>query len=489
MKIIRIAAAFAGIAVFAISIFAQNLEVELQRAQQKELANGDHKAAIAECKRIADRAGKDHAVAAKSLLHEAEALQSLGDAQAQKIYQQIVNKYGDQKEAVATAQARLKDTATPAVVYRVVWTLPASSPIQIGRVSPDGRYVAYTPNTDLMIRDLANGSTRTVAHCMGQPGPTLAWTRDGRHLAFELETDDGTEIRFINFDGSGPRTLMQRRPQWARVLDFFQDGARLLCSRYQEGSSPNGDSLVFWINITDTSIHELVLRPGPGGSGWPRLSPDGRYVALRHSPGLSLLPTDEGPETIISRNSDDLNAAAWSPNSHYQLLFVRRRGDTNDLWTVPISDGKLNGQPDLVYRDFGSISIIDHQVTKDGSLYYVKPGSNGNEDEFYSASVDFGAGKRLTDPIPEFGGSNGLIRWSPDGKYLAYTKLNAPRDLLVRSLETAQTRDVKPKLQTIYGGFDWSPDGKRFAMAGRDLTVRKGFSRLALKPGTLKPSC
>src|SRR5437899_3024374 len=90
-----------------VPLSAQTLEVQLQRAVQKEAANGDLKAAIEAYKKIATTAGSNHAIAAQALLHKAEAHQKLGDAEAQKIYQQIVTLYADQKDAVAMAQSHL----------------------------------------------------------------------------------------------------------------------------------------------------------------------------------------------------------------------------------------------------------------------------------------------------------------------------------------------------------------------------------------------
>ncbi len=71
------------------TLAAQNLEVELQRAIQRETATGDSKAAIAEYRRIADRAGSNKAVGAQALLHLAEAYERQGDAEANKVYEQM----------------------------------------------------------------------------------------------------------------------------------------------------------------------------------------------------------------------------------------------------------------------------------------------------------------------------------------------------------------------------------------------------------------
>src|SRR5437667_9566852 len=83
------------------------LEVQLQRAIQKEMAAGDLKAAIEEYRKIAARAGSNRAVGAKALLHLPEAYEKLGGAEARKTYEQIVKQYADQQDTAAQAQQRL----------------------------------------------------------------------------------------------------------------------------------------------------------------------------------------------------------------------------------------------------------------------------------------------------------------------------------------------------------------------------------------------
>jgi Tol biopolymer transport system component len=372
MRILSITITVCATAFLVVSLAAQSREVELQRAEQKELATGDLKAAISEYKRIASHAGTDHDVAVRALLRLAEAQRKLGDAQARMTYQQILHQYPDQQAAVSTARSWLNESGNN-IVNRQVWSVPVETGIRVGRVSPDGHFLAYTRESDLMIRDLSKGTERSVVHLTpARPGPTLAWSPDGRHIAFEA-SDNGTQIRTINVDGSDMRTVSPSKSAWARVLDYFPDGERLLASMAQ-----GSDSLVFAIRIADGNIQNLVLRSGPGGSGWPRLSPDGRYVALRNSPGLSLLATDGSGETIVSRNEYDLNAAGWAPDGSH-LLFIRRVDGRAELWSVPIAGGKPNGPASLAYRDFDSLSSIENQVASDGSLYYVKSGVASTE--------------------------------------------------------------------------------------------------------------
>src|SRR5262245_61057664 len=66
-------------------------EAMLAAAWQKANIEGDLPAAIRQYKEIAKR--RDHSIAVKALLQLAELYRTMGEADAQKIYQQIVRDY------------------------------------------------------------------------------------------------------------------------------------------------------------------------------------------------------------------------------------------------------------------------------------------------------------------------------------------------------------------------------------------------------------
>src|SRR5437588_593979 len=82
-------------------------EVQLKAAQQKAEVEGDLKGAIEAYKKIVANAGTNRAVAAQALVRMAECYQKLGDAQARKIFEQVLRDYADQAEAATIALARI----------------------------------------------------------------------------------------------------------------------------------------------------------------------------------------------------------------------------------------------------------------------------------------------------------------------------------------------------------------------------------------------
>src|SRR5512141_875762 len=86
---------------------AENPNDLFQQALVKERTEGNLPEAIKLYQRIVDKYASDHKIAAQALLQLAECQTKLGDARARKSLERLVRDFADQKETVATAQARL----------------------------------------------------------------------------------------------------------------------------------------------------------------------------------------------------------------------------------------------------------------------------------------------------------------------------------------------------------------------------------------------
>src|SRR3954451_6487742 len=103
MKTITIAAIIFAVALPAVADEKKANEL-IQAAQAKETVQGDLKAAIQLYGQAVKESGANRGLAAKTLLRMAESYQKMGDAEARKIYEQVVREYADQKEAVTLAR-------------------------------------------------------------------------------------------------------------------------------------------------------------------------------------------------------------------------------------------------------------------------------------------------------------------------------------------------------------------------------------------------
>src|SRR5262245_21350904 len=94
----------------------RSADVQMKAAQQKAEVQGDLKGAIEDYKTIVAVAGSNRALTAQALVRMAECYQKLGDAESRTIYVRLLREFGDQKDAVAVARAKLGITETTAVV-------------------------------------------------------------------------------------------------------------------------------------------------------------------------------------------------------------------------------------------------------------------------------------------------------------------------------------------------------------------------------------
>src|ERR1051326_7792944 len=151
----------AGVLAIPLSIGPKNdqAEVLIQAAHQKQLVQGQLEQAIQLYKRIVQEHAGNRTVAAKALLEMGQCYEKLGNTEARKAYERLLNDYSDQNEAAAQARKRLAAisgklrSCSAEMVTRRVWAGPDVD--AEGSISPDGRYLSYADPTtgDLALRD------------------------------------------------------------------------------------------------------------------------------------------------------------------------------------------------------------------------------------------------------------------------------------------------------------------------------------------------
>lgn len=465
------------LALFALLLLAQGngqLEVQLQRAIQKEMTAGDLKAAIDEYKKIASRAGSNRAVAAKALLRLAEAYEKQGGAEARKTYERIVTEYGDQGEATQ-ARNRLaalggSGSRPTGVTMRQFYDPKTHPNHQVWNMSADGRYAGATDYStfNAAVIDLVTGKSWNVTDYSNPSRPKsyidqTAISRDGKQIAFwhyEYGAKEG-QLRVVGADGKNERTLYHAKgpdgsDEWGMPTDWSPDGSTILMQ--VEGG--NRASLT-------QGITRFLLVPAAGGA--PRVlktaeytrryrpkilfSPDGRYVAYDYPARKELAqgdifiqPVEGGAEAVVAPSPARETMVGWAPDG--SILFLSDRSGTVSLYRVPIKDGKQAGEPELLRAGIGEMSPLG--VARNGSLYYSHELTLVNT---YTAVLDFATGKLLSAPqriTESFTDYTSTPSWSPDGRKLAYLKHRqgggAPT-LIIRQDGTGEERELLPAVR------------------------------------------
>jgi Tol biopolymer transport system component len=489
----------------------RSADVELKAAQQKADVQGDLRGAIEDYKRIAARAGASRAVAAQALVQMAECYQKLGDAQARKIFEQVVRDYADQSDAAKTARARLRSLAArnAGITTRQVWTGPNVD--TYGSVSADGRVISFTDweTGDLALHDLTTGRNRRLTSKKGWSDPAFAFgsaiSRDGKRIAYGWllitptvpAPDQFGELRIIDVDGGKPRVLLASRDlEGVYVHDWSPDGGWLAVSLRRR---PDRTVQIGLVSTKDGALRVLKSVDWRGVTELA-FSPDGRYVAYDAAANaeseprdVHVIAIDGNDDTSVVTHAANDRLLAWSPDGKH-LLFASDRSGSNGAWALPIHDGKPQGEALLIRADINPSSL---GLTRSGALYY---GVGDSGSHMYVASADFETGRVLSAPtiIPK--PHVGLIdfpAWSPDGKLLAYlsrrdsnSRSSQMTAVVIRSIESGSVRELRPELPHLNADNTrplWTPDGRSLLVTATDRAGQRGIYRIDAHTGAAVP--
>ena len=126
-----------------------------------------------------------------------------------------------------------------------------------------------------------------------------------------------------------------------------------------------------------------------------RFSPDGRFIAFslvgegRPAHGNVYVMTADGrnEEAVAPHPAED-QLLDWTPDGK-GLLFRSDRSGTWDIWSVRVADGKSQGEPELLKKDFGRYTQL-LGAAPDGAIYYRTITPSGR---LYLGELDIESGK------------------------------------------------------------------------------------------------
>ena len=498
---------FIFLAALGIGLTPQSASDLFQKALTKEKAEGNLEEAISLFQQVVEK-GDDEALAAQAQLHIGSCYEKLGLGKARESYQQVIDRYPRQAEAVKTAREKLAALAAAPVAkaaggreINIRRVYDETGPEWGNALSSDGRYLVYTDwNTgDMAVVDLVTRQHRRLTNAGGLDktaggfGEASAFSPDDKRIVYcWMGGDKVSELRVVNFDGTDPRTLFRdEKATWIRPHNWSSDGKNILLLLMRK----DGTSEIAMFSMADSAVR--IVRKVAAKDPELTLSPDGRTIAYSIPPvpdsskrDVFLMKTDgSGYETLVSHLADDY-LLGWAPDSR-RVLFASDRTGSYGIWSVDVRDGRGEGSPQWIKSDLAPSPV---RLTADGTLYFML---TNYLREIFTVAIDPETGKSLSQAAPpktRFPGIRQSPDWSRDGTHLAYrsfagteTKAEGPATISVLDLKSGEELRVAPGLGTVsaYDGPRWSPDGRSVLYIG-SRGGEQGIYQIGIPDGTMK---
>jgi tricorn protease len=341
--------------------------------------------------------------------------------------------------------------------------------------TPDGRSVLFSANRGegflpmLYTVSVEGGMPVSAGADMGVQG---SFSPDGRRLAYNQKAQsywrkyyrgayqsdvivaDIASKKFTNvtdFEG------LDSWPMWAR------DGNIYFVSDRDGGGLTN-----IWRVSESGGKAERVTSFKSGDVRWPSISADGKTIVFEHDFGVSKLDvaskrvtplrfdinaeTEESLSEVRNFNSevDDYDLA---PNSRRIVLSVH-----GEIFTAPVEEGDLRQITDSPSRD------RNVTYSPDGKwLAYISDRSG--REELYVSAVD-GSGEPLK--LTDVDALKASYSWSPDSTQIAYTSSDGK--LRTVNVASHETKEITSSHYGNVGRPAWSPEGKWLAYSKPDAS-------------------
>lgn len=216
----------------------------------------------------------------------------------------------------------------------------------------------------------------------------------------------------------------------------------------------SGKSIEIHIDIhSDSKESEVELRTIQSEAESFSLSPSGKRAAISTHGEIFSVATDRGEVQRVTESAWRDENPKWSPNGKW-IAFVSDQSGREEVW---MADERGHGMKKLTDEEGDKSGLV---WSPDSKYLLWSSGHNLNRVE-----VDYGKNQVVASSRT---GGIGLPQYSPDGKWISYSK----QDTLLRShvylkeLETSTEHLIKADDFLVSSGAKWTPDGKKLLLLG-----------------------
>lgn len=318
---------------------------------------------------------------------------------------------------------------------------------------------------------------------------------DGRWVAYVVSVVDvgenraNSDVWLVAADGAGTPRQLTFSPKHDRHPRWSPDGRWLLFE-----SNRGGDFQLYTLPVSGGEARQVTRVATEATQGvW---SPDGNQVAFVSSvyPQFSAMPfasSDAANRSEQRRRDESKVKARVIDQLMYRHWDAWVDGKRQHLFVMPVKDGAPGGEPrDVTPGDQDAVptsstfSAGDEMAfSPDGRELVHTATPLPTREEAWSTNhdlwtVELATGKRAR--LTTNAAADGLPRYSPDGRFLAYRAqaragFEADRwQLMLRERATGSTRSLTEGWDTSVEGLAWAPDGRSLVVEAED----KGTKRL-----------